>query len=172
MPVINQQESDWDIDLPEQVHDPADANPLAAANIYTLEHHIVYSPSYQVPVLYFNVYDSSKSFVLLYFLPLLSSLSTKREKGGSVLPWEQVDRFLRVARGSLSSQQAIISQTEHPILGLPFFYIHPCETQRLLKTLAIQQLTTSNFIKVWLSFIGPEAFCNISFRLFSGKQTE
>lgn len=45
--------------------DPATSHPQEHSLIITLEHHIVYSPTYQVPVLYFDAYFLGKKFVVV-----------------------------------------------------------------------------------------------------------
>lgn len=64
------------------------------------------------------------------------------------------------------SPQGGITQDEHPILGLPFWYIHPCNTHSVMKQFDQHIINTTNYIKIWLSFYGPAAGCNLSSQLF------
>eukprot|EP01135_Chromosphaera_perkinsii_P006345 Nk52_evm74s485 gene=Nk52_evmTU74s485 len=77
------------------------------------EYHVVYSASYSVPVLYFK---GSR----LDGTPLTLS---------DVLEWGVRDDLSE----SLASEKLYsISQKEHPMLGTPFFTIHPCNTVSLM----------------------------------------
>lgn len=58
-----------------------------------------------------------------------------------------------------------ITQGEHPVTGLPCWYLHPCETQRLMQAIQIP-LSTQNYIKTWLSFVGPAVNCTLPHTLF------
>ncbi|GAA5805189.1 hypothetical protein HPULCUR_010703 [Helicostylum pulchrum] len=53
---------------------------------------------------------------------------------------------------SIYHDQVIITQTEHPLTGTPFWFIHPCDTQKLM---GIVQFEYLDYIKTWLSFAGP-----------------
>ncbi|XP_033738587.1 ubiquitin-like-conjugating enzyme ATG10 [Pecten maximus] len=101
------------------------------------EYHVVYSQSYNVPVLYFNVYKAD----------------------GSLLSLEEVwDRVPDVYRDRLQHDRwTFLTQQEHPILGRPYFQLHPCHTADLM-----EQVTglsspgqNSNYIVAWLSAVGP-----------------
>ncbi|KAI9258331.1 autophagocytosis associated protein [Helicostylum pulchrum] len=92
-----------------------------------LEYHIVYSTSYQVPVLYFKAcYQDATPLSL-------------QEIFQKTIP-------------SIYHDQVIITQTEHPLTGTPFWFIHPCDTQKLM---GIVQFEYLDYIKTWLSFAGP-----------------
>ncbi len=54
-----------------------------------------------------------------------------------------------------------ISQQDHPILNVPYFYMHPCETVPLMETIALSHAEDKNavpfienYIMTWLSFTG------------------
>ncbi|KAI9498317.1 autophagocytosis associated protein [Zychaea mexicana] len=144
----------------QQVSDPATAerevmvtdslSGVEAKMHVTVEHHIVYSPGYQVPVLYFNGYDAD----------------------GTALSLDEVYRWVvskgmqsSLQHGNRLSAQGSISQEEHPALGLPFYYIHPCETQSMMRSIS-HDIDINTYIKTWLSFIGPAAGCTLSHQLF------
>lgn len=108
-----------------------------STEIIQLEHHIVYSASYQVPVIYFKAFYSDGT------------------------PLSQKEIFQYIIPDSY--QDAIISQNDHPILGIPCWYVHPCDTRSLMKTMTFD---SSDYIKVWLSVYGPIVKCNISASMF------
>jgi ubiquitin-like-conjugating enzyme ATG10 len=53
-----------------------------------------------------------------------------------------------------------ISQHDHPILNVPYFYMHPCETVSLMETTFCQQASENSlsflegYIASWLSLTG------------------
>ncbi|XP_076783238.1 ubiquitin-like-conjugating enzyme ATG10 isoform X2 [Arvicanthis niloticus] len=84
----------------------------ATAEVIKHEYHVLYSCSYQVPVLYFRA-----SF--LDGRPLaLEDI------------WEGIHECYkpRLLQGPWDT----ITQQEHPILGQPFFVLHPCKTNELM----------------------------------------
>ncbi|KAI9478901.1 MAG: autophagocytosis associated protein [Benjaminiella poitrasii] len=105
--------------------------------IIQLEHHIVYSTSYQVPVLYFRAHYQNGT------------------------PLRATDIYQYIIPESY--QHIALSQNDHPVLGTPFWYIHPCDTRTLMKTIEFEPL---NYIKSWLSVYGPIVRCTIPTSMF------
>ncbi|KAH8553819.1 autophagocytosis associated protein [Umbelopsis sp. PMI_123] len=105
-------------------------------NIITAEYHIVYSPTYCVPVLYFNAYYADGSSL------------TRSELEHHVFSKVHVDAL----QNNSLIQQGAISQHDHPLLGQPFFYVHPCDTSALMAQLQITN--TLSYIISWISFFG------------------
>ncbi|XP_069127205.1 ubiquitin-like-conjugating enzyme ATG10 [Argopecten irradians] len=101
------------------------------------EYHVVYSQSYNVPVLYFNIYKADGSLLNL-------------EEVWSRVPDMYRDR-LHLDRWTFLTQQ------EHPILGRPYFQLHPCHTADLMEQVAgiSSPGNNSNYIIAWLSAVGP-----------------
>ncbi|XP_065922330.1 ubiquitin-like-conjugating enzyme ATG10 isoform X2 [Magallana gigas] len=102
--------------------------------VVTYEYHILYSPSYGVPVLYFNAHT----------------------QGGKLLALEEIwKRVPDVYKERLSEERwTFITQQEHPLLGRPFYYLHPCHTADLMKNSPV--LTDKrHYIVSWLSAVGP-----------------
>jgi len=88
------------------------------------DYHIVYSLSYSVPVMYFNM-----------------SFPT-----GKLLSVDEVCKFL-----NKSIQE--VSQQEHPILHTPFFTLHPCHTSEIMKTLLKAHKSGLSYLVAWLSLV-------------------
>ncbi|KAK7074607.1 E2-like conjugating enzyme atg10 [Halocaridina rubra] len=121
-------------------------------NIIVSEYHIVFSLSHSVPVLYFNVFDAS----------------------GNLLTLEEImDRV-----PALYSEQIIfnkwqsLTQQEHPVLGRPFFQLHPCKTSSVMSHLlsGINDLTNLKgwrYIASWLSMFAPVVGLHIPLSYFS-----
>ncbi|KAL9549032.1 hypothetical protein MBANPS3_005396 [Mucor bainieri] len=106
--------------------------------IIQLEHHIVYSTSYQVPVIYFKATFSD----------------------GAPLSHNEIFRYIIPE----AYQNAIVSQNDHPLLGTPCWFIHPCDTRSLMSTMAFDPL---DYIMVWLSVYGPIVKCSIPTSMFT-----
>lgn len=94
-------------------------------NCLKSEYHVIYSESYSVPVLYFN----------------FSRLD------GSLLSMDEVWQLFEHRNNA--NRYETITQNEHPILHRPFFFLHPCRTENLLKTLPNQ--SEMNRFLFWLS---------------------
>lgn len=92
------------------------------------EFHVVYSESYSVPVLYFNI----------------SHLD------GSLLSLDDVWKLFM--HKNTSNMYETLTQQEHPILHRPFFLLHPCHTEELLRKVADQ--TAKKRFLFWLSIFG------------------
>jgi len=110
---------------------------LPMADTVTAEYHVLYSPTYRVPVLYFNAYYAD----------------------GSPLPRTELEQHVfssihvdALKKSSLIHQGAI-SQHDHPLLNLPFYFIHPCDTASLMAQLHMPEATS--YIASWISFFGP-----------------
>ncbi|KAF7396500.1 hypothetical protein HZH66_007362 [Vespula vulgaris] len=95
-----------------------------------IEHHILWSMSYSVPVLYFNGWKSD--------FPGINRISVEEAQGlinGSALNYSE------------------LSQAIHPILGTPYLQLHPCMSHELLQ----YTHKSKNKLVSWLSFVAPAA---------------
>ncbi|XP_036149621.1 ubiquitin-like-conjugating enzyme ATG10 [Monomorium pharaonis] len=91
--------------------DPHEAASSASETPFIIEHHILWSISYSVPVLFFNGWKSD--FV-------------------GVNP-VTVDEAQTIDGSTLNYKE--LSQAIHPIVGTPFLQLHPCLSQELLRTM-------------------------------------
>ncbi|XP_076462364.1 ubiquitin-like-conjugating enzyme ATG10 isoform X2 [Babylonia areolata] len=117
--------------------DPSCLQPSAAApsaGILRCQYHVVYSHSYSVPVLFFNVCKSDGSRLSL-------------EEVWRRVPHEFQQRFHH-------HKWATLTQQEHPLLGSPFFMLHPCHTATLMSQVPCPQDKRYYLVK-WLSSVGP-----------------
>ncbi|KAL9643509.1 hypothetical protein ABK040_010123 [Willaertia magna] len=97
------------------------------------KYHVVYHPSFQVPSLFFNIYDENNQLLKL----------------------EQVINFCKENNILISKDQELntftfITQGEHPVLQTIYYYVHTCETKSFMNDFGI----VKNYIYTWLSFIG------------------
>ncbi|KAF9916828.1 E2-like conjugating enzyme atg10 [Lobosporangium transversale] len=137
-------------DIPDDDEDvTAQVNSLSSEAIIqdylSVSYHIIFSPSYQVPVLYFNASHPDGTSISL------------NEIYASLVPEEWRSN---IQNAGLNGG---ISQQDHPILNVPFFYMHPCETVSLMDTViqshnndpnVPQSSFLENYIATWLSFTG------------------
>ncbi|NXI86875.1 ATG10 enzyme, partial [Rhipidura dahli] len=130
------------------VEEPLDDSQAAGAGstqeVVRYEYHVLYSSSYQVPVLYFRA-------CFLDGRPL-----TLDEIWGSVHASYQA----RLQEGPWDT----ITQQEHPILGQPFFVLHPCRTSEFISAVlggSEEQHRHTNYIILWLSTVGPVVGLNL-----------
>ncbi|XP_053557439.1 ubiquitin-like-conjugating enzyme ATG10 [Bombina bombina] len=119
------------------VEDVDDSDALQVAQdpeVVHYEYHVLYSSSYQAPVLYCRA-----SF--LDGRPLtLDEI------------WQRVHECFRPCL--LHGPWETITQQEHPILGQPFFVLHPCRTNDFMNSIQGTN-RTGNYITSWLSTVGP-----------------
>uniref|UniRef100_A0A3Q4G4C4 Ubiquitin-like-conjugating enzyme ATG10 n=1 Tax=Neolamprologus brichardi TaxID=32507 RepID=A0A3Q4G4C4_NEOBR len=82
-------------------------------HVLQYEYHILYSCSYSAPVLYFRAFTLEGRSVMLEDV------------------WSSVHPNFR--RCLQNSPLTAITQQEHPLLGQPFFMLHPCRTEEFLR---------------------------------------
>ncbi|CAL1702202.1 unnamed protein product [Somion occarium] len=107
------------VEVPE---DDAEA-PQVIRELVTVTLSVVYSPTYQVPALYFTAHHTSGSPLTL---PEITRLPLFRE---GLFPDEQGGSF---ALNVPDSSFAMLSQGDHPTLGTPSWYLHPCHTSAVV----------------------------------------
>ena len=101
------------------------------------EYHIVYDVAYRAPVLYFNIYHVNGVF----------------KKGDEIR--------------ELIPATAVFSQKCHPILQTPFWMVHQCNTNSVMK-----ELSVGNYYLIsWLSVIGQTVGLEVGIDYF-GKENE
>ncbi|XP_059915779.1 ubiquitin-like-conjugating enzyme ATG10 isoform X1 [Gadus macrocephalus] len=117
-----------------------DACVQAAASGVVLQHeyHVLFSCSFGVPVLYFRVFDlEGRSLCLEQVWDIVRRNSRMRLQQS---PWNT------------------ITQQEHPMLGQPFFVLHPCKTEEFMGPVvraAEAENRKVNYVVTWLSVVGP-----------------
>ncbi|XP_019651961.2 ubiquitin-like-conjugating enzyme ATG10 isoform X2 [Ailuropoda melanoleuca] len=114
------------------------------SEVIKYEYHVLYSCSYQVPVLYFRA----------------SFLDGKPLALKDI--WEGIHECYKTRL--LQEPWDTITQQEHPILGQPFFVLHPCKTNEFMTPLLknSRKINRSvNYITSWLSVVGPVVGLNL-----------
>uniref|UniRef100_A0A2P2JKW9 Ubiquitin-like-conjugating enzyme ATG10 n=1 Tax=Rhizophora mucronata TaxID=61149 RepID=A0A2P2JKW9_RHIMU len=128
----------------KQEEEVVDNATLVQSSRYHEEHfydfHIVYCPSYRVPVLYFRGYCSD----------------------GRPLALNEIEKDLPScsAKALLESKWTFITQEEHPYLNRPWYKLHPCGTGKWMKllfldaALAGKGLDIELYLVSWCSVVG------------------
>ncbi|XP_076032165.1 autophagy-related 10 [Oratosquilla oratoria] len=126
-----------------EIHDPSAVSEEGEGELLTYDYHIVYSIAHSVPVLYFNAYNSSGKLLTLDEI------------------WDSIPETHK--EQVLANRWESLTQQEHPLLGRPFFQLHPCGTAKLM-TLALEKTgpqtiskKEGKYIASWLSMFGPVA---------------
>ncbi|MCJ8742385.1 hypothetical protein PDJAM_G00081450 [Pangasius djambal] len=102
------------------------------------EYHVLYSFSHQVPVLYFRASTLDGQPLSLH--EVWSNIHPNYRQRLLQGPWDA------------------LTQQEHPLLGQPFFMLHPCHTEEFMRPLfkmAHAKKRKVNYIATWLSVVGP-----------------
>ncbi|XP_062068446.1 ubiquitin-like-conjugating enzyme ATG10 isoform X1 [Lepus europaeus] len=168
--------------------DDAEAPEVAAVSqVIRYEYHVLYSCSFQVPVLYFRasfldgqpltLEDIWEGVHECYRTRLLQGPWDTITQQLSAMAWESRGRWPKslgpctpvgIPRGSswlLALDQRSsgrCNQLEHPILGQPFFVLHPCKTNEFMTpVLKNPQKINRNYITSWLSVVGPVVGLNL-----------
>ena len=115
-----------------------------AATQALVTYDIVHSPSYQVPVLYLTC---------MQFHP-------KGQRPGALPPLDEVYELL-VAPSQSPQMQSVgvmgaLSMTDHPISGMPAYFVHPCRTSEAMSAVtAGKDVTPEQYLLMWLGLVGP-----------------
>ncbi|XP_031465390.1 ubiquitin-like-conjugating enzyme ATG10, partial [Phasianus colchicus] len=128
----------------ESLDDSQVAGVCATEEVIRYEYHVLYSSSYQVPVLYFRAcFLDGRPLTLDEIWKSVHVCYQARLQEG---PWDT------------------ITQQEHPLLGQPFFVLHPCRTNEFMcSVMAGSQKDNRhrNYIVLWLSTVGPVVGLNL-----------
>uniref|UniRef100_A0A3B4FRN6 Ubiquitin-like-conjugating enzyme ATG10 n=1 Tax=Pundamilia nyererei TaxID=303518 RepID=A0A3B4FRN6_9CICH len=109
-----------------------------SSHVLQYEYHILYSCSYSAPVLYFRAFTLEGRSLMLEDV------------------WSSVHPNFRHCLQN--SPLTAITQQEHPLLGQPFFMLHPCRTEEFMRPVlqeAQEQPRPVNYVLLWLSVVGP-----------------
>ncbi|XP_058024800.1 ubiquitin-like-conjugating enzyme ATG10 [Ahaetulla prasina] len=126
------------LSVEEGLDDSQEAGVSEVSEVIRYEYHVLYSCSYQAPVLYFRAsFLDGKPLTLDEIWKSVHECYRDRLWQG---PWDT------------------ITQQEHPLLGQPFFVLHPCRTNEFMSSILSnlrKQKKHTNYIISWLSVVGP-----------------
>jgi len=115
------------------------SSPQGARRTVRRDYHILLSSTWQAPVLYFSALweETLEPLTLTETYKFLVDDSS-----------EEAIKDVSIIGG--------ISHGDHPILGLPFYFIHPCRTADLLKDIqdGNEQITCQELLQVWIGLVG------------------
>ena len=92
------------------------------------DYHVIFSHVYNVPMLFFNLSHSN----------------------GAKLKLDEVWELSRYTVGD-TDRWSFLTEDEHPILCIPYFCLHPCNTGRFMERLLT--LKSSSYLLMWLSVV-------------------
>ncbi|KAJ2657993.1 E2-like conjugating enzyme atg10 [Coemansia sp. RSA 1200] len=116
-----------------------------------VDYHVAYSAGWRVPVLYLQVFVRSND-------------GTGQSAHATMDPTAISDALLvddKDVRDSLAAVEfgGALGIQDHPVLGQPFTYLHPCHTATLLRTVgasfAKDAVGAAEYVAAWLSLVGP-----------------
>jgi ubiquitin-like-conjugating enzyme ATG10 len=118
---------------------------------------VVYSPSYQVPVLYltFATASTNKSIPL----PAADEIYEMLVPQGFKAPMRDV------------GVMGVLSMAEHPITGMPAYFVHPCRTQEALAPLMeepshkVGSEPAVEYLLLWFGVIGASVGLSVPLNL-------
>lgn len=106
----------------------------------TVEYHIIHSPSYRVPVLYF----------------FLSHLPTTDFKGIDAV-YEYLVPQHRLGEMKDVGVLGALGMANHPVTDLPCFWVHPCNTAEAMSEILSSvkhAVTPEKYLMIWLGLVG------------------
>ena len=118
---------------------------------------VVYSPSYQVPVLYltFATASTNKSIPL----PVANEIYEMLVPQGFKAPMRDV------------GVMGALSMADHPITGMPAYFVHPCRTQEALAPLMeepshkVGSEPAVEYLLLWFGVIGASVGLSVPLNL-------
>ncbi|KAI5811492.1 hypothetical protein DFH27DRAFT_605592 [Peziza echinospora] len=152
--------------LDEEVDDQESFTRIRGKDAKALvEYHIVLSPSYAVPTLYFNMTIGSAPAGLDLIYKYLV------EPNGYKDLMEEV------------GVMGAISQGNHPINGMVYWFIHPCGTASTLEEWGegfgvggggggTECITLTNYLQIWLGFVGGCVGLHLPAEAVASQQVE
>jgi len=108
---------------------------------------IVYSDTWRVPVIYFNVIHSN----------------------GRVYTRDEVVKLLtdqKYHQNQVENLWEFVSHDEHPVTGVPSLFLHPCRTQERLDLLASSMESGAEKLWIWMALMLPSIGFSIKPRIF------
>ncbi|XP_071717225.1 ubiquitin-like-conjugating enzyme ATG10 [Rutidosis leptorrhynchoides] len=137
----------------DDIEEPFDDATLVESNDedgHEYEFHIVYSPCYRVPVLYFRAHNNE----------------------GQPLNLDQIEKNLptKSSKVLIESKWTFITLQEHPYLDRPWYTLHPCGTSDWMKLLGATDNSTEGgidqYLVSWFSVVGQVFGLELPFEMF------
>jgi hypothetical protein len=118
------------VESQQEVVEEVENDPCVASQIphklISIEYHVLFHPSYQVPVLYFHAHSGGNSTGRNSRRISIASFVLD----GTLIPLEDLSSiFVGDYENTHQEMKNVITQAEHPILFRPFFMVHPCKVR-------------------------------------------
>ncbi|KZT12721.1 uncharacterized protein LAESUDRAFT_668604 [Laetiporus sulphureus 93-53] len=138
------------LEAPETVDDVA---VFSESDIVTARQSVVYSATFQVPAFYFTMHHSNGTP-----LTLMEIVSSPLLRSSSILGTETTS----FAVSDPGSNFPLLSQGEHPVLGTPSWYLHPCHTAEAVEEIMLEvesvglaeESRLQRCIEAWFTVLG------------------
>ncbi|PSN65617.1 hypothetical protein BS50DRAFT_63163 [Corynespora cassiicola Philippines] len=129
---------DADLDFIDDDDDEEALRPPTPASRVSIVYDIILSPGYGVPVLYFHIQDPQ-----FRFPPTMDTLYAH------IMPAQFKTQAMNV--GVMGG----VTVTEHPALGKPVYFIHPCQTADLMREIVGETvITAEDYLVMWIGALG------------------
>ncbi|KAH0285919.1 hypothetical protein M436DRAFT_70211 [Aureobasidium namibiae CBS 147.97] len=135
-----QEHLDPGLDTPEDHDEEAIIKSSQDDSFVTVHYDILLSPSYRVPVVYMTV---SPPLPLSRFFDLVVPLH-----------FRDVMREVGV--------MGALSMTDHPLTGLPAYFVHPCRTADAMCATPSVDVHLRDYMLVWLGIVGASVGLSVS----------
>jgi len=128
-----------------QVEEDGDCVATGEVNdFYIKELHVVYSMAHNVPILFLKAW----------------------RRDGSCLPvdylWKDFTTILHMEVDALNRLRTL-TQQEHPFLGEPWYFLHPCQTAHLMTSIGLTGATPAEeYMTSWMSTLLPLFSCPVA----------
>jgi len=142
-----------DVDTAESLTEEDDAATAVAPETLVSSQYVVYSASFQVPAFYFTVHDSKGTPLALMDLVRTSLFHP------SAFEQTEITSF---GLTRPASSFPLLSQGDHPTLGTPCWYLHPCETANAVDELMseldlegyAEGIRLARWLEMWFMVLG------------------
>ncbi|KIM46264.1 hypothetical protein M413DRAFT_426701 [Hebeloma cylindrosporum] len=146
------EEDQFLFDQPEE-EDNATADAQPSRQPLSVQEYIVYSASFNVPAFYFTMHNTNGSPLSLDDILQTSIFKLERPSGSETTSF---------ALTLPSASFPLLSQGDHPTLGTPCWYFHPCETDRAVSEFMMEveqtewsrEMRLVRWLELWLMVVG------------------
>lgn len=137
----------------EELEDSATADAQSPRPPLSVQEYIVYSASFNVPAFYFTMHNTNGSSLPLDDILQTSFFKLKPPSGSETTSFA-------LALPSVSFP--LLSQGDHPTLGMPCWYFHPCETDTAVNEFMAEVVKADwsretklvRWLELWLMVVG------------------
>ncbi|GLB33727.1 putative autophagocytosis associated protein, active-site domain [Lyophyllum shimeji] len=142
-----------DVGTEESLNEEDDAGTASAPETLVSRQYVVYSATFQVPAFYFTVHDPKGTP-----LPLIDLIQTSLFHPFAF----EHTKMTSFGLTRPASSFPLLSQGDHPTLGTPCWYLHPCETANAVDELMseldcegyAEDMRLARWLEMWFVVLG------------------